>query len=156
VRRVAIIPGTRSGRFSLIHVGDLVRLLADALAGTLNGVHEVSDGTAGGYGWAALVAAAAQSEGRAITPIFMPRTIMMAIAHAAAAVSRKPAITPDKVRELYHENWVVQQGLAADTPVTFAEGFAQTIDWYRGQGWLPRRAGADTRQARNKQGEPAR
>ncbi len=85
----------------------------------------------------------------------MPRAAMMAIATVAAAISRKPAVTPDKVRELYHSNWVVQGGLAADRPVTFAEGFKRTIAWYREQGWLPGRAGADTRQAHNKQGEPA-
>jgi nucleoside-diphosphate-sugar epimerase len=156
VRRVAFIPGTRSGRFSLIQVEDLARLLADSLASNLTGMHEVSDGTIGGYSWEDLIAAAVQSEGRAISPIFMPRTAMMAVASAAAAVSRKPAITPDKVRELYHANWVVQGGLVADKPVTFTEGFPRTIDWYREQGWLPMRAGADTRRAHNKQGEPAR
>jgi nucleoside-diphosphate-sugar epimerase len=156
VRRVALIPGTRIGRFSLIQVEDLARLLADSLASDLNGIYEVSDGTAGGYGWKDLIAAAVRSEGRAIRPIFMPRAAMMAIATVAAAVSKKPPVTPDKVRELYHENWVVQGGLAADKPVTFADGFTRTIAWYREQGWLPRRAGADTRQAHNKQGEPAR
>jgi hypothetical protein len=115
----------------------------------------MSDGRPGGYGWEDLSASAAQAEGRAVTPIFMPRAAMMAIANVASAVSRKPPVTPDKVRELYHENWIVAGGLAADDPVTFTEGFARTVAWYREQGWLPRRAGADTRQAHNKQGEPA-
>lgn len=155
IRRFALLPGTRSGRFSLVYVEDLARLLAQVCANGRSGLHDVSDGHAGGYGWEELAAVAARHEGHAVSPVFMPRAVMMAIAHAAASVSKTPVITPDKVRELYHQDWVVKDGLAADAPVTFADGFARTIAWYREQGWLPRRAAADTRQARNKQGEPA-
>lgn len=154
-RRVAFIPGTRDGRFSLIYVEDLARLLAHALASGVSGLHDVGDGKAGGYRWADLAAVAALSEGHAVTPVYMPRVVMMALAHIAAAASSKPQVTPDKVRELYHEDWVAQGGLTAEKPVTFADGFASTIAWYREQGWLPKRAAADTRQAHNKQGEQA-
>jgi hypothetical protein len=129
--------------------------LVDSLSSSVNGLHEIDDGTQGGYGWDDLIAAASRSEGHRITPVFMPRAAMLAIASVAGAFSKAAPITPDKVRELYHENWVAQGALSPEKPVTFAEGFAKTIAWYREQGWLPKRAGVDTRQAHNKQGEPA-
>ena len=52
-----------------------------------------------------------------------------------------PMLTPGKVREFYHSDWVCDPGpIMARTSwqptVSLRDGFAATIAWYRQQGWL--------------------
>ena len=52
-----------------------------------------------------------------------------------------PMLTPGKVREFYHNDWVCDPGpIMARTAwrpaVPLREGFAATVAWYRRQGWL--------------------
>ena len=55
------------------------------------------------------------------------------------------SVTPGKIAELYHSNWVsAPPGWPLDKPTGFAEGLAQTLAWYRAAGWLPKRAAATT------------
>jgi hypothetical protein len=53
-------------------------------------------------------------------------------------------INPGKVRELYHDDWVVRgQQLTPTDAVDFTRGFPETLAWYRAAGWLPPRRAAD-------------
>ena len=147
-RPVAAIPGRREARFSLILVADLARLIAKAVESDLTGRHEVSDQTPGGYGWPDLLRVASAVRGSAIRPVFLPRAIPQAVALAAESVAkirRKPGmINRGKIAELYHPDWVSgPSGLTLPQPITFEQGFPETLDWYRQAGWLPQSAGAD-------------
>ncbi len=147
-KAVAVIPGTRQSRFSLVHVGDLARLIAASVASDMRGLHEVSDGKDGGYDWADLIAVAEAFRGGPIKTLFLPSVIPTTVAFAAETLSRltgKPGmVNRGKVRELYYPDWVCREGsLKLSGPVTFVAGFAETVSWYRAAGWLPATASAD-------------
>lgn len=147
-RPIAVIPGRRRQRFSLIHVADLARLICDAVASDMRGIHEVSDGTPGGYGWPDLLKVAEMTRGGPIRAIFLPRPIPMAVALVAETIARGRGvpgmINRGKIAELYHSDWVSgPSDLALEHPITFATGFPETLAWYRKAGWLPPPPGAD-------------
>lgn len=151
-RPIAVIPSRSAARFSLIHVEDLARVIADAVESGRRGCHEISDGTLGGYGWADLIAAAQRVEGISIRPIFLPKFVPSVVAAAASGISRltgKPGmVSPGKIAELYHGDWVARgPGLPLADPVGFEAGFARTVEWYRREGWLPPGRGPDRRRA---------
>lgn len=147
-RRTAIVPGRSDARFSLIHATDLALLIADAVTADIQGIHEVSDGTPGGYGWPELLEIAGRASGHAIRPVYLPQSLVSAVGWGAetwSKLSRKPGmVSRDKVRELYHRDWVARDGaLRAADPITFSKGFPETLAWYRAAGWLPAPAAAD-------------
>ncbi|WP_421694091.1 NAD-dependent epimerase/dehydratase family protein [Aestuariivirga sp.] len=149
-RPIAAIPGRRAARFSLIHGRDLARLIAQALDGAEQGLHEVSDGKAGGYGWDELLRAASQFRNAPVRPVFLPRAIPQAVATVAEGLARltaKPGmINRGKIAELYHVDWVAHEGtLSLADPIPFETGFAETVAWYRAAGWLPQPHGTDRR-----------
>lgn len=147
-RPVAVIPGRSDARFSLIHVRDLARLVTLSAVSQLRGLHEVSDGRAGGYAWMDLIAAGQTLRGGRIRPVFLPKAVPAAVALAAEGLSRftgKPGmVNRGKVRELYHPDWVSHEGsLRLSDPIRFDDGLAETIAWYRAAGWLPQSSRAD-------------
>lgn len=149
-RPVAAIPGLPDARFSLIHGRDLARLIANAVQSDQQGLHEVSDGKPGGYGWEDLIRTASSFRGTPIRPIFLPRAIPAVVARLAEGLSRltgKPGmVNRGKIAELYHPDWLARTGgLTLAEPTDFDTGFAETVTWYRNAGWLPRGRGTDTR-----------
>jgi nucleoside-diphosphate-sugar epimerase len=145
---VAMIPGRRAARFSLLYVEDFARILGDAVASDAAGLLDVCDGTPGGYGWDDLIAIAGEAEGRTIRPVFLPKPLVAGVAFLAGGIARltgKPGmVNPGKVNELYHRDWVARgPGWPLASPITFARGYPETLAWYRAAGWLPRAAGAD-------------
>jgi len=151
-RPVAAIPAPAHARFSLIHGRDLARLIARAVESDLQGLHEVSDGKPGGYGWADLICTASAFRGSPIRPLFLPRAVPAAVATVAEGLSRltgKPGmVNRGKIAELYHPDWVAREGgLSLPDPTAFDTGFAETVTWYRKAGWLPQGRGTDTRTA---------
>ncbi|NNE24165.1 MAG: NAD-dependent epimerase/dehydratase family protein [Rhizobiales bacterium] len=148
IRRHALVPGTALNRTSLIHVDDLADALI-LLAANDNphgSVHEIDDGKPGGYSWADLGQIAGRAEGISVSVHHLPKPVMVALAHCASAFARvagKPAlVTPGKVRELYHPDWVARHdlltGICGWRPrVDFTEGVASTLEWYRDHQWLP-------------------
>lgn len=149
-RPVAAIPGPRQARFSLIHGRDLARILAMSLETDVQGLHEVSDGKTGGYGWEELISAGASLRGAPVRAVFLPRAVPAAVAMAAEGIARltgRPGmVNRGKIAELYHADWVSRAGaLALADPVPLAAGLAETIAWYRQAGWLPRAPGTDRR-----------
>ena len=60
----------------------------------------------------------------------------------AKARGRPPFISRDKIRQLYHWDWLAKgDGWPLEEPVGFAQGFKTTVDWYRQERWLPPRRG---------------
>ena len=168
-RSSAWLPGSRSQRFSLIYADDLARaLLHLALAREpVGSIHELHDGRADGYAWADIAAAAFAAEGRPDRVFYLPRAALGAVSRLSQGwtglTGRQlgPPLSPGKVRELYHRDWVCRHQLLDEaTPwcpkVRFPEGLALTLDWYRRNGWLPLKAGmAKTRAGTDHGARPA-
>jgi nucleoside-diphosphate-sugar epimerase len=159
-RRTAIIPGKRQARFSLLYVEDLAKYLLARLADDAQGLVEIDDGR-GGYGWADLLALAAQSEGHEARAIYLPQWLLTSLSCpvglAGSLLKLRVPLTPGKVRELYHSDWVARPSPPEATDcVDFAEGFRRTVAWYREQGWLPPKGGADRRHEPKFYGENAK
>ncbi len=145
-KSVALIPGRREARFSLLYVDNLARIITVAVDGTQTGLHEVSDGRV--YGWDDVIAIARSVEGRNLRPVFLPKALASGVALAAGGVARvtgKPGlVNRGKVNELYHGDWVSRgDGWPMPQAVQFEEGFRRSLAWYRAAGWLPGRPSAD-------------
>jgi nucleoside-diphosphate-sugar epimerase len=114
-RGLAVTPG-HTGRFSLLYVADLVRAMIAWLdASEVCGrCFEIDDGTAGGYDWAALIAAAEAQRGGHVWHWAVPRGLLEGLAAMnqwrARALHQLPMLTPGKVRELFHHDWVCHTG----------------------------------------------
>lgn len=154
-RSTAFLPGTALQRFSLVHVDDLAGALVALVRAPEPGagMHELDDGREDGYSWRDLADIAGQVQGRHVKVVHLPETVLSAAAFASEGWSRlsgtRPALTRGKVSELHHRDWVCRHDLLQKThdwrpALGFADGFAQTLAWYREHGWLPA-ARPDTR-----------
>jgi nucleoside-diphosphate-sugar epimerase len=157
----AFLPGHPKQRFSLLYAEDLARVVLAVAEDSWTGLRDVDDGTRGGYDWNNLITHAAQAEGSSIRPVFLPRaavSMLSRIISAGAQLTGRPAmLSPGKVAELYHHDWVAQDPITPPgNPIRFAEGFRLTVAWYRQHGWLPERRPADTRPERTRQDKRAR
>ncbi len=134
-----------AGRFSVIHVGDLCRLilaLVDAPA-SVGETYEPDDGVENGWEHRHF----ARTLGRLLgkkrpATVAMPKAVMTGAAHVDRLVrGGKAKLTPDRVRYFCHPDWVVTA--EARPPATLwtpeirtQTGLKATGDWYRAQGWL--------------------
>ena len=111
-RGVLWVPGAASNRFSLLHVSDLAALIKNTVeTGPLNSkICEPCDGKVGGYQWTELQAIAANVFNRRIRRFTVPERILNTAAHAnmvfSSIINNSPMLTPGKVRELVHRDWV--------------------------------------------------
>ncbi|HUQ35873.1 MAG TPA: NAD-dependent epimerase/dehydratase family protein [Aestuariivirga sp.] len=142
----AVIPGTSTSRFSLIYVDDLARIIVEAAEASRTGTVELDDGQRQGYCWKDLAQIASATEQKSITPIFLPKSVAMAVGVGAEAFAKLrgklPFVSPDKIQQLYFSDWVARgEGWPLKEPVGFAQGFKSTVDWYRKAQWLPERFG---------------
>jgi nucleoside-diphosphate-sugar epimerase len=120
-RGVAVVPH-HAGRFSLIHVEDVVSAVLawlDAPA-CAPGPFELDDGRVGGYTWHDVVEIVGQLTRRRVRLLPVPRPVLMLPASLNALVGKlgvgTPMVTPGKVNELFHTNWVCDsQPFAAAT-----------------------------------------
>ena len=141
-----LVPAANA-RFSLLYVEDLAEIVAHLLNGSSwdGEVIEPDDGR-GGYCWTDLARIGGDHLHRRVRTVPVPWLALWppaAIAQLVGAVlKRAPILTPGKLRELYHANWVCQATpgtlLLASVPprVAFDNGFAATLAWYRERQWL--------------------
>ena len=118
------IPGNR---ISLIHVDDLVRAILQWLpAKQAQGTFELDDGTPRGYTWEDITAIACDTWQRPVTHIRVPVTLLKCLAHANLLLARtfryRAMLTPGKVNEITHDNWVCD-----NTPLTNCLGWKPEI-----------------------------
>jgi len=143
---LALVPAGGRGRLSLIHVADLcAALMAMLIRPPADGVYEIDDGAVGGYSLAEMAGVAAAVLGRPARVVGVPRLVMMGVAGVQQVVARvtgRPAIlSPGKVREIFHHDWIVTDrrlAAALDFRPRFdlKDGFADTIQWYSRRKWL--------------------
>jgi nucleoside-diphosphate-sugar epimerase len=149
-KRLAFIPSAPQNRFSLIYVKDLAEIAVDALIGNWTGLRDADDGRETGHDWHDLAAAASSLEGHEVKIIFLPQWIAFGAASlvsmGAAMLGRTAMITPGKMRELHHRDWVSgRDALRADPATGLEEGLRRTLAWYRQAGWLPGGPAVDRR-----------
>ena len=112
-RGIAPVPGDPAARVSLIHVEDLASALIACLGlpRLQHRTFTLDDGTPGGYDWKEMAAIAGGVWQRKVRLVRLPGPLLDVLAHANLALSRAlayaPMLTPAKLRELRHPNWVV-------------------------------------------------
>jgi uncharacterized protein YbjT (DUF2867 family) len=132
------------GRFSVIHVEDLCRLILAVLdrPETWSQSYEADDGRVEGWEHRHFARTLGRLFGKRAATVAMPRMVMQGAARLDRLVRRdKAKLTPDRVRYFCHPDWVVADEArppeavwapAIRTPT----GLKDTADWYQAQGWL--------------------
>lgn len=125
---VAPVLGGKAARFSLLFVEDL----ADAIRHTLEqpdwapGPFEIHDGRPGGYSWEEVMTTVSRILHRPVRTLRVPLAVLRAAAAGnlllAHLCGTLPMLTPGKVRELTHPDWVCH-----DAPLREATGWTPRI-----------------------------
>lgn len=127
-RGIALVPGSPEARTSLIHVSDLVAaMLACLRSPSATGqTLALCDGAPNGYSWAEMADIAAQFWSRPVRLWRVPSWLLDSIAALNSGIAgitgRAPMLTPPKLRELRHEDWVVD-----NRAITAATGWTPRI-----------------------------
>jgi nucleoside-diphosphate-sugar epimerase len=139
-------PKVPDARLSLIHVADLAEALALALDRPPSpSTYEIDDGWAGGHSYADMATAAASALGRRARSLQIARRRMMAVGRLnllrQSLGASTQILTPAKVSEMFHRDWTIHDRRLAEAVgfrprYDLAEGFRDTVLWYRAHGWL--------------------
>ena len=111
-RGIAPILGEADARFSLLYVEDLAEAVVIWLdCGRAEGqCFELHDGRPGGYTWGEVIETVARFYGKTPFSLRVPKSILQLLARlnltTAQLLGYAPMLTPGKVRELRHHNWV--------------------------------------------------
>ncbi len=138
---VALPPG---GRFSILHVDDLCRLILAVLdePDTHSETYEPDDGVADGWDHRHFARTLGRVFGKRAATVSMPKFVMKGASQIERLVRRDNAkLTRDRVRYFCHPDWVVtahHRPPAAlwEPRVRTATGLKETAAWYRDQGWM--------------------
>lgn len=140
-KSIALVPGQRGARFSLLHVKDFARVVACSATSRQTGILEIDD-MQGGHDWQELADINRMICGKPNQIAYLPRTIVNTIA-VASELSRfftgqLGMVNRGKVNELYHPDWVARGvGWPRSNAIGLSEGLTDTVTWYRAHGWLP-------------------
>lgn len=137
---IAPVLGSADARFSMLYVEDLASAVEQSLlvGDACRGLFALHDGQVGGYTWAAIVDTAARERGKPVRKLAIPRGLLNGLALVSRRWARltgsAPMLTPAKVRELTHADWVcdnaeVSRALDWTPQVQFAEGLRRTLAW---------------------------
>ncbi|MDG5749928.1 NAD(P)-dependent oxidoreductase [Qipengyuania sp. XHP0211] len=140
------IPLPPRGASSIIHVGDLARLLLDLVdappALVRRQTFEPDDGREGGWAHKELAREIGRAVGRRVFAPHLPKPLMLAGARADRLLrGDKARLTPDRVGYMAHPNWVARSARRVPNSVwephiKGEDGLKQTAEWYRREGWL--------------------
>ena len=137
---IAPVLGTGSGRFSLIYVSDL----AEAVLSWLDHdccqscTYELHDGYPGGYSWHDVIDIIKRLRSKTVIRLKIPLALANMVAElnllAARAIGYPPMLTPGKVCELSHPDWVCDNAALNNatgwSPQTLLpEGLQLTLGW---------------------------
>jgi nucleoside-diphosphate-sugar epimerase len=126
-RGIAFVPGSVDGRFSMLYVDDL----AEAVLKWLHDAHfpkavfELHDGQPDGYSWQDVIDTVGHLMAKRVRSVPVPLIVLKVLAglnlKTARVLGYAPMLTPGKLRELRHPDWVCD-----NTAIT------------RETGWTPR------------------
>ncbi|MFZ0468004.1 MAG: SDR family NAD(P)-dependent oxidoreductase [Thiogranum sp.] len=123
-RGIAPVPGSPDARFSMLHVEDIAALVLAWLRQPTpaGGVFALDDGKPGGYSWQEVSAVVAQLCQRPVRTIGVPAPVLNIPAWINRSLARlfgyAPMLTPEKLRELRHPDWVCDN-----------RALQQVVDW---------------------------
>jgi nucleoside-diphosphate-sugar epimerase len=137
-RGVAPILASDKARLSVLYVDDLAAaVLALIQRGRCRqNIFELHDGRQNGYSWQEVIDIVADLYNRKILRIHVPELILRLIAGlnlvAARIFGYDPMLTPGKVRELTHHNWVcdntnIQRSIDWVPQISLKEGLRRTL-----------------------------
>jgi nucleoside-diphosphate-sugar epimerase len=141
-RGIAPVPGNPAARFSMVYVDDVATLVLAWLqqAQPATGVFEFDDGTPGGYTWQDVRDTVARLCHRPVRILRVPAPLLSVPAWINRTLARlfgyAPMLTPEKLRELRHPDWVcdnsaLQQALDWQPRYRLEQGLALTPGWRR-------------------------
>jgi uncharacterized protein YbjT (DUF2867 family) len=132
------------GRFSIIHVEDLCRLILSILPepDTIAETYEPDDGREEGWQHRQFARTLGRTFGRRAATLSVPRLVMRGASRLDRLFRRGGAkLTPDRVRYFCHPDWVVTAHRRPPAALWKPEirtptGLKETAEWYRREGWL--------------------
>lgn len=143
-RGVALLPP--AGRMSAIYVDELARLLGALAAdrdASIGAVYEPDDGKPGGWSHRSFARAIGRAVGRShVSTLAIPATLLKAGGRLDPLLRRGRAkLTPDRARYIAHPDWVVAEGACPPgdlwrPELATGDALAETVRWYRKEGWL--------------------
>ena len=142
-RGIAPVLRVAHARFSLLYVEDLVEAVLHWLnrEDTEKSTFELHDGHRGGYTWGDVVETIARLRGRPVVRLQVPVSLVRPLAAlnlmGARLAGYLPMLTPGKVRELTHPDWVCD-----NTPFCRETGWAPKVSLERGLRYTLERGGA--------------
>ncbi len=110
-RGITPVFGLPEGRVSLLHVSDLAHAAIALISSDARGIYELHDGRENGYSLddIATIVERVTGRGRGLR-VRIPETLLRGVASANLVASRlfgyQPMLTPGKVNELRHPDWV--------------------------------------------------
>jgi nucleoside-diphosphate-sugar epimerase len=139
-RGIAPVLGEPHARVSLLYVEDLCAAVLSWLnAGSCRcGVYELNDTQKGGYSWDEFIAKVSALRARRIIRLSLPAALLKSIALMNVAVARligyAPMLTPGKVRELRHPDWVTDNSeltaaIGWQPEFSLEQGLRRTMGW---------------------------
>ena len=139
-RGIAPVPGALHARFSLLYVDDLAAaVLAWVGSGTAdNSIFTLDDGRAGGYDWRDVAAIVGQVCRRRVRLLRVRAWVLDLPAwlnrRAGRLFGYAPMLTPEKLRELRHTDWVcdhaaLQAATGWQPRIQLQEGLLKTPGW---------------------------
>ena len=133
-----------AARLAVIHADDAAACIAALVKTPRPGLYALSDNRPDGYGWRELMQTASKAVGASPGLVRIPAWVIKSLAilskWASIATGEATILTPGKARELLHADWSLSSNdPIPDFPPTrypLEEGFAQSVRWYRSEGWL--------------------
>lgn len=131
-------------RMAWIHADDAAERIAHLVKTPRPGLLSLSDDRPEGYGWIELMQTASKAVGASPRLVRIPSGAIKALAvlskWASIATGKDTILTPGKARELLHGDWALSSNdpIPDFPPVRYSleAGFAQSVRWYRSEGWL--------------------
>ena len=133
--------GSGTGRFSLLYVEDLAEAIIRWLDRRSDPgcIYELHDGRPGGYSWNDVIETfKCLRQGRSVVTIKIPSILVKLFSAinliTARTIGYAPMLTPGKVRELCHYDWVCDnKALNSATGwapgIQLTEGLQRTLKW---------------------------
>ena len=139
-RGIAPVLGAAHARVSLLYVEDLCAAVLRWLdAGQCeSGIYELNDTQVGGYSWDEVIANVSALRARRIVRLPLPAALLRLLAGvnvtAARLIGYAPMLTPGKVRELRHPDWVADNtaltaAIGWQPEISLQEGLRRTMGW---------------------------